>query len=136
MKVSELTGAQLDYWVAKANAPRKEDCLIPGPAYDPVIMNGRCFTSRSSPYSQFSPSTNWAHGGPIIEREQMDFRHYCGNLWIAGFDTEPETNSWGMATGLKMDFEMEGPTPLVAAMRAYVASKFGDEVPDHEQATG
>jgi hypothetical protein len=24
----------------------------------------------------------------------------------------------------------EGPTPLIAAMRAFVASKYGDEVPD------
>lgn len=59
-------------------------------------------------------STNWAHGGPIIELERIDLE-FCGE-WHAMRPGEPRFTS-----GF-------GPTPLVAAMRCYVASKLGDEV--------
>ena len=63
-------------------------------------------------------STNWSQGGPIIDRERISLRHIGksikGDIWDAG------------------DNEIEGPTPLIAAMRCYCASKLGDtvEVPD------
>ena len=96
MKVRALTGATLDYWVAKAEG------------IDPSLphMNG--------------PSTNWAQGGPIIERERIDIEHCADDSCLA-------IHSGNFDRG---DFGFEGPTPLVAAMRAYVASKFGLEVPD------
>ena len=34
------------------------------------------------------------------------------------------------ARNLHADAHVDGPTPLIAAMRAYVASKFGDAVQD------
>jgi hypothetical protein len=60
-----------------------------------------------------SPSTNWAHGGPIIERERIDVLYEHDLRWIA----VPQKG-----------IESYGPTPLIAAMRCYVASKLGDEV--------
>lgn len=68
---------------------------------------------------EFSPSTQWHWGGPIIEREGMQvqpFKHR--NLWIAYID-KPYAHG-------------DGPTPLIAAMRCYVASRLGDtiEVPE------
>lgn len=62
---------------------------------------------------EFDPSTNWMHGGPIIEREveQLCDDHEHG--WVA-------YNREGV--------HLRGPTPLIAAMRCYVASKLGDEV--------
>ena len=60
-------------------------------------------------------STNWSEGGPIIEREGMQL--WKGGTWCASLDQSfnpPE-------------FET-GETPLIAAMRCYVASKLGDEV--------
>ncbi len=59
-------------------------------------------------------STDWADGGPIIEREGIEL--LCESLgfrWVAMPQKGPE---W------------RGPTPLIAAMRCYVASKLGDEV--------
>ena len=57
-------------------------------------------------------STDWADGGPIIEREKI-------NLWTEGYDWEAtQYGKW----------QEWGPTPLIAAMRCYVASKLGDEV--------
>lgn len=56
--------------------------------------------------------TDWAHGGPIIEREKI-------NLWTEGYDWE--ATQYGK-------LQEWGPTPLVAAMRCYVGSKLGNEV--------
>jgi hypothetical protein len=117
MKVSELTGAMLDYWVARANASTEAE-LFPGIAYEPHIWNGKCFTRKDSPYSMFCPSINWAHGGPIIERERIDI-----NTTVYGWEAYCDINQ-----------KVEGKTALEAAMRAYVASEFGEEVPDEEAA--
>ena len=62
----------------------------------------------------WQPSTDWAQGGPIIERERMTVRRYTDALWDASIG--------------RLDYVADGPTPLVAAMRCYVASKLGDEV--------
>ena len=69
-----------------------------------------------------SPSTDWAQGGPIIEREKIGlfFDRACGNRWRANHITAP----YQIAQ-----------TPLVAAMRCYVASKLGDEVELPEEMT-
>lgn len=51
-------------------------------------------------------------GGPIIERERI-------NLWNEGY--EWEASRYG-------EHIVWGKTPLIAAMRCYVASKLGDDV--------
>lgn len=59
---------------------------------------------------------NWNQGGPIIEREgiSLEWSGWGGDeQWIAY---------------LKHDDEFKGPTPLIAAMRCYVASKLGDTI--------
>lgn len=70
----------------------------------------------SRPYFKaYSPSTFWNHGGPIIERERIDVAYLgAGNTWVAQ-DADSQQNELGS-------------TPLIAAMRCYVASKLGDEV--------
>lgn len=57
-------------------------------------------------------STSWSQGGPIIEREQIA-------IYLEYQD------SWAATDG---NYRMPGDTPLIAAMRCYVASKLGDEV--------
>ncbi len=61
-------------------------------------------------------STDWAFGGPIIDQEKI-------GLFPSGV-------AWYERDG--GTFYSYGPTPLIAAMRCYVASKLGDkvEVPD------
>jgi len=58
-------------------------------------------------------STNWAQGGPIIEREKIDIYH---------------DGEGGVTSGIFGGWLEHGETPLIAAMRCYVASKLGDEV--------
>jgi hypothetical protein len=61
-------------------------------------------------------STDWAQGGPIIEREHISAAYAYWGEWEAWDDkTMPPP-------------KYRGPTPLIAAMRCYVASKLGDEV--------
>ena len=103
MRTSELTGAELDWAVAKC---------------DGIALNeGNTLRNECDIYS---PSTDWSQGGPIIEREWIDLHCVNDSLW------EAECPAPG---GLAMQ---NGPTPLIAAMRCYVASKLGDtvEVPD------
>ena len=59
-------------------------------------------------------ATDWAQGGPIIEREMIELVPYTDSLWDAMYRDQHIPN--------------DGPTPLIAAMRCYVASKLGDDV--------
>jgi hypothetical protein len=99
MKTSELTGAALDWAVAKAEGHDVDD-----PTWWPDFGGESCY------------STDWSEGGPIIERE-------CIELVLDGW------GAWNAAIrGGDKDDLAHGPTPLIAAMRCYVASKLGDEV--------
>ena len=115
MKTSELTGIALDWAVLKC------ECNIPAQFVSiPALLNGsvRVFRGDIGAYSEpVSPSTNWAHGGPIIEREEIGIECDDQGVWFASYDLSAET-AWGATA----------PTPLIAAMRCYVASKLGDEV--------
>ena len=105
MKTSELTGTALDWAVCKA----KGQYQCPVDEYTKVWMASRRY------------STDWAQGGPIIEREGINLSHntFHYTRWEA-WTPAPEQER-GEAVAL-------GPTPLIAAMRCYVASKLGDEV--------
>ena len=124
-KVCDLHGALLDAAVAKAEgllfAMFGERCAV----YRTATRNPK-FTET------FWPSRSWEQGGPIIERERIaiwfleqdSYNRPYPHPWHAGFYTGiDETNVCICA-----DHEQTGPTLLIAAMRAYVASKFGEEV--------
>jgi hypothetical protein len=102
MKTSELTWSALDWAVAKCEGNeikiRKGHFWIPTESY----------------------STDWAQGGPIIGRENISIvREGDAGNWVASVYNYAEAD-WHLHT--------EGTTPLIAAMRCYVASKLGDEV--------
>jgi hypothetical protein len=92
--VASLEGTALDWAVTLAEYPNTE--------HD-VWRNFR---------SECHYWTDWAQGGPIIEREKMTLE-WTGEDWMAY---------------IRHDEEYFGPTPLIAAMRCFVASKLGDEV--------
>jgi hypothetical protein len=103
MKTSELTGAQLDWVVAKCEGG-DEFCFNPLP-YLP---------DENGQPSYFMPSTDWSQGGPIIEREGLALDLY------ADYPRWKSSDAYGHAE--------YGPTPLIAAMRVYAAFKLGDDV--------
>lgn len=100
IKTSELTGPALDWVVLKC------ELALHGGWPDDAIMLGE----------ETDYSSSWAVGGPIIEREGISLDKVSETTWIA-FRREGPAFS-----------EENGPTPLVAAMRCYVASQLGDEV--------
>ena len=102
MKTSDLTGPALDWAVAKCWYGDEYDLSIP--SFDDGLI--------------FAPSTNWLHGGPIIERERIGFK-YTG--------TAMEFVAW-LNGGLSTKHDCYGPTPLIAAMRCFVASRLGDTI--------
>ena len=61
-------------------------------------------------------SESWEKAGPIIEREDISIERWHG----------AKTFRWRSKT--KEDVSGTGETPLIAAMRCYVASKLGDEI--------
>ncbi|MBX3653212.1 MAG: DUF2591 domain-containing protein [Ramlibacter sp.] len=117
MKTAELTGALLDYWVAKALG--KDVVIHDGMAVPSV--DGRWRSVLGEPLV-YEFSTNWGHGGPIIDRSKIAVRP-----WGA-----PVTDQWAALVSCWDDEVPDaiGPTPLIAAMRAKVASVYGNEVPE------
>ena len=114
-KVSQAEGSALDWLVAKCE----------GFAYEPsTYVSNRPFcyyiNGTRGGCESFWPSTNPAQAYPIIYREDICV-HATGdaNKWKA--------YRWD-ATIVNFTREQYGPTPLIAAMRCYVASKLGDEV--------
>lgn len=79
---------------------------------------------------------DWEWFGPIIEREKLSIEYMAGagdagaDVWVANM-TYPDKEFGGVAFS-----EEQGPTPLIAAMRCYVASKLGDDVEIPSELTG
>jgi len=111
MKTSELTGHALDWAVATCEGGT--GFWHDGIATYWITLDGKDRALRYGWAQSYSPSTNWAQGGAIIEREKIDVLYEHDLRWVA----VPQKG-----------IESYGPTPLIAAMRCYVASKLGDTV--------
>lgn len=103
MKTSELTGALLDYYVAEAEG---------------MLRMIKTDDLREK-LGDYSPSTKWAHGGPILERERIQLEYHGWHKAMPWCAMEAKM------TGRR---DERASTPLAAAMRLYVSIKFGDEV--------
>ena len=84
--------------------------------------------------NDYSPSTDWAQGGPLIERERVKVFPNVGGTWSAQI-RHTESHPLVSHPVLAGWTNSPGPTPLIAAMRCLVASRLGDEVeiPDELQ---
>ena len=112
MKTSELTGAALDWAVAKCESIEGKIAILKDG--DAIVLY------LSTLLNQYHPSTSWAQGGQIVEREGIAVQpvdYLKGRKWLAGIN------------GQELQEQPHvGETPLIAAMRCYVSSKLGDEV--------
>ena len=75
------------------------------------------------------PADDWSIGGPIIERERIDLMAWNqreDGVWFSCLGFVHDTPGWDADGG--NDMKGEGPTPLIAAMRAFVSSKWGEEI--------
>ena len=105
LKTNELIGRALAYAVGIAEGYKVEYWHTKSVA---ILSAG---IPRGVPWN---PHTDWSQGGPIIERERILIEPHSGNQWCATYKCP--------------DAIYDGPTPLIAAMRCYVALKMGDEV--------
>lgn len=113
LKASELSGASLDWAVAKCE--------------------GLVAARFSGGYV-----TDWVKGGLILERENISIvscneRYSSSDAWAAERGkNDPHSSTEHQSHDPMYQFWIDqlfyGPTPLIAAMRCYVASKLGVEV--------
>ena len=75
-----------------------------------------------------TPSSNWAEGGQIIEREKMSVVRGNDLIFPKGNEVGETSEPLYLARCSEHNSWTHGRTPLEAAMRCYVASKLGDEV--------
>ena len=113
IKTSELEGAALNWAVAMAAGYDDVRVDLDGHVIVVHEENDMCGLMESELYS---PSTDWSQGGPLIEWYHVDV----------------ESCPWSAYYGRKT---MHGDSPLIAACRAIVAAKLGDEVDVPEELT-
>lgn len=137
IRVSTLTGALLDYWVARAEGV---------PAAQLIIRSGPCAeldTCSVKPPTNaftfgpgtFAPSTSWSTGGPLIEKHELTLMRWK----YSTIRMLEEKDFWAVELPCashyidtyRDEWADEGSaTPLQAICRAVVRAAFGDEVED------
>ena len=109
IKTTELKGNALDWAVAKCEGIQDSDFV-------------------RTHMDAWTYSTDWSQGGPIIEREGIStVQEGDAADWVASV-YDHKADDWHLHT--------LGETPLIAAMRCYVASKMGAEVEIPNELTG
>ncbi len=122
MKTSSLEGALLDYWVARS---------IPLDVADRLHVSGGYLYVRAdngglAPFAFMPSRGKWSDAGPIISAMRISL--------VAVVDRcvdPPKVVSWVACMPERVPSVVQcGPDQLTAAMRCFVASRIGDEVPD------
>lgn len=111
IKTNTLTGPALGWAVAQANGHN--------------LTLEDWFAAMRSPDWRYAYAQDWAQGGPLIEREHIQLQYL-------GYDNPPYWGATKFTPSAYHRWITFGPTPLIAAMRCFVASRLGEsvEVPD------
>jgi hypothetical protein len=110
MKVAELNGALLDQWVACSSGLKAFTIL--GSSEKSLMLNDE---SAEFGCITYQPSKDWATAGPIITRERISLQ-WTNTNWRAS----------KILRGKSIIHSAD--SPLIAAMRCFVESRFGPEV--------
>lgn len=120
VKTADLIGPALDWAVAKCEGLDIKFPKLPFQSETRFVC--RVGQADSTDFRAYKPTKSWTLAGPIIERE---------GIYLRANDTATE---WAAGALRKNRLDKKpGPlfyakTPLIAAMRCYVASKLGDEI--------
>lgn len=137
--IKDLAGPALDYAVARACGcelttahAHFRKCAAPVWSADTIEKSISTFDDGPriiDAYGNVAPipsySTGWDHSGPLLERTPgLEIKQ-----WL---ESRPESKCEVHIHNYEGDWIAFGPTMLIAAMRCYVASKFGEfvEVPE------
>jgi len=120
MMTSELTGALLDFWTARAEGVPADELEIRDAQRPDDPHAPKQFCVRKMAYRNGEPcaviridySTNWAVAGPLVEKHSLNVVERVEG-WRA-YDA----------------YSANGSTPLIAICRAVVRAMFGDDVDD------
>ena len=133
IKVSEATGPALAWLVATCQGYVEQGVYGTPEFRDSEVYLCYCDAVLNSCYS---PTTDWAQGGPLLEREITKVFRNVGGTWSAmilkDVPIPPKDRGTSLALTRRAQWNGAGPTPLIAAMRCFCCSKLGDvvEVPD------
>lgn len=114
-KMSDLSGRELDFWVATAqgDSPEMEDgepvIVVPGQAPRPVLAY----------------SSNWSHAGPILSEYDMHFTPTPSGI---PFDGVLRLEKGVIARPAAHPTAAWGRNHLEAAMRAYLIAALGERI--------
>ena len=114
VKTGELIGPALDWLVAKCMGYVEQGVYGTPEFRDSEVYLCYCGAVLNSCYS---PTTDWAQGGPIIERERISIRQWTNVPLVHAYMPHDDA-----------PWVSDGTSPLTAAMRCLVAAKLGDEV--------
>lgn len=110
VKTADLIGPALDWAVAQVEGVNYRQ--------DGIKCKTRIAPRKWHHYTEpnFSPSTDWSWGGPLIEKFILDLKFCVFELPNESWKAETH-ESWA-----------NGSTALIASMRAIVHANFGDTV--------
>lgn len=127
-RVADLAGGLLDYWVGRAEGIPAGQLHLSPVANSDVVLCVLIFMplSRLLPPSDnelvsYCPSQSWGQGGKLIEKHNISVEYGCGG-------DQPWQSEIGFERNLTDGWVTFGSRPLIAAMRALVASVYGDTV--------
>lgn len=120
--VKDLAGAVLALWVARALGYESSSSV-------PECLCGTWYAGESDGgINEWAPHEDWAQSGPLIDRHHIETAPtyaddgICVKGWVAMM--------FNNTANPHPPIVEHGRTALIAAMRALVASVYGDTVPD------
>ena len=111
MRVKELAGADLALWVARAQGHTTAAVESYFGDVPRCYLQAGCWTTGS-----YAPHEDWSQGGPLIEQYGVGLKCCEDFSWYAYSERFNNTAS--------------GNSALITAMRAIVASVYGETLPD------
>lgn len=117
VRVSNLVGAALDWAVAIAEGFGIDpECRTT--VWHPVGLPCSISVRGAAEGFGWRPSTNWGHGGPLIDKHGGSIQHDRGVPLSTRYSAGPDGDAvW-----------CYGPTPLIAFCRGLVRYKLGETV--------
>ena len=120
IKTAELTGPKLDWAVAECEKVRTYVRPCEHTMTGLCILDADLVDMETDDAQELRYSRDWAQGGPLIDSMVREGLRLTGYKSLPTDPTSCQAQIGNIVTG--------GPTPLIAAMRCYVASKLGATV--------